>query len=71
MSGSTLTNDALTFTSDNWNTAQTVTVSVAQDNNVGDKADVTLTHTVTGTGEYAGVTAGSVTVTITDDDTAG
>ena len=69
--GDTLINDTLTFTADNWNTAQTVTVSAAQDNDVADKADVTLTHTVTGTAEYAGVTADSVTVSITDDDTAG
>ena len=32
---------------------------------------MTLTHTVTGTAEYATVTADSVTVTIADDDTAG
>ena len=71
VSGTTLTSDTLTFTADNWNTAQTVTVSAAQNNDVADKADVTLTHTVTGTAEYAGVTADSVTVTITDDDTVG
>ena len=30
LSGATLTNDALTFTAENWNTAQTVTVTAAQ-----------------------------------------
>ena len=68
LSGDTLTNNALTFTSDNWDTAQTVTVTATQDDDAVDDAAVTLTHTVTGTAEYAGVTAGSVTVTIIDDE---
>ena len=70
LSGATLTNDTLTFTSENWDTAQTVTVSAAQDDDAASDAAVTLTHTVRGTGEYAGVTAGSVTVTIVEKDTA-
>ena len=70
LSGATLTDDALTFTSENWNTAQTVTVTAAQDDDAASDDAVTLTHTVTGTAEYADVTAGSVTVTITDDESA-
>ena len=70
LSGATLTDDALTFTSENWNTAQTVTVTAAQDDDAASDNAVTLTHTVTGTAEYADVTAGSVTVTITDDESA-
>ena len=59
---------ALTFTADNWSTAQTVTVS-GVDNNVDGGAGTTqVSHTVAGYGE---VTADSVSVTVTDDDTAG
>ena len=68
LSGDTLTGDTLTFTSDNWDTAQTVTVTAAADDDAASDAAVTLTHTVTGTAEYAGVTAGSVTVTIVEKD---
>ena len=68
LSGGTLTDDTLTFTADNWDTAQTVTVTAASDNDAASDAAVTLTHTVSGTGEYAGVTAGSVTVTIVEKD---
>ena len=71
LSGATLTNDAMTFTAENWDAAQTVTVTAKEDDDAVDEEEATLTHTVTGTGEYAGVTADSVTVTITDDDTAG
>ena len=70
LSGDTLTNNALTFTSDNWDTAQTVTVSAKEDDDAVNEDEATLTHTVTGTGEYAGVTADSLTVNITDNDTA-
>ena len=59
--------DSLTFNAANWDTARTVTVTVDHDPDTADAA-VTLSHAVSGTGEYAGVTAGSVTVNITDDD---
>ena len=66
LSGATLTNNALTFTAANWNTAQTVTVTVAHDDDgVPDAA--TLTHTASG-GGYAGLTD-ELSVTVTDDDT--
>ena len=68
LSGDTLTNNALTFTAATWDTAQTVTVSAAADDDAASDASVTLTHTVTGTAEYAGVTAGSVRVTIVEKD---
>ena len=70
LTGDTLTDDTLTFTADDWDTAQTVTVTAAEDDDAVDEEEATLTHTVTGTGEYAGVTADSVTVNITDNDTA-
>ena len=67
LSGDTLTNNQLTFTTTNWNTAQTITVTpVKDDNAVGET--VTLTHTLSG-GDYAGIAADSVTVNLTDSDT--
>ena len=54
LSGPTLSGDALTFTSSNWNTPQMVTVTAGHDENTDDDTE-TLTHTSTG-GEYAGLT---------------
>ena len=61
---------ALTFTSENWETLQTVTVNATQDDDAVVDDTVTLAHTVSGADEYQTVNAGSVTVTITDDDMA-
>ena len=58
---------ALTFAADNWDTAQTVTVSAAQDTDAEDDA-ATVAHTLTG-GDYGPVTAASVAVTVSDDET--
>ena len=60
---------SLTFTTANWSEAQRVTVSAASD---GDTANdtATLTHTASG-GGYADAPAVSITVSVTDDDTAG
>ena len=67
LSGDTLTNNRLIFTTTNWNTAQTITVTpVKDDNAVGET--VTLTHTLSG-GDYAGIAADSVTINLTDSDT--
>ena len=67
LSGDTLTSNQLTFTTTNWNTAQTITVTpVKDDNAVGET--VTLTHTLSG-GDYAGIAADSVTINLTDSDT--
>ncbi len=57
---------SLGFTTANWSTAQTVTVTAAQDSNTTSET-VTLTHTASG-GGYDGVT-GDVTVRTNDDDT--
>ncbi|MDE0613404.1 MAG: fibronectin type III domain-containing protein [bacterium] len=57
----------LTFTTGNWNTAQTVTVTGVQDADASDE-DPTITLTATG-GGYTGVTA-EVEVDVDDDDTA-
>ena len=59
---------SLTFNAANWNTARTVTVTADHDPDTADDAAVTLSHAVSGTGEYAGITAATVTVNITDDD---
>ena len=66
LSAATLTNNALTFTAANWNTAQTVTVAAGHDDD-GIPDAATLTHTASG-GGYAGLTD-ELSVTVTDDDT--
>ncbi len=56
----------LTFTADNWNDSQAVTVTTQAD--IDDQDDtVTLSHAVSG-GNYQGVTAENVTVTIAEVD---
>ena len=56
---------ALTFTTGDWDTVQTVTVKAGQDADGADDS-VTLTHTATG-GNYAGETA-VLAVTVDDDE---
>ena len=56
----------LTFTTTNWNMAQPVTVTAAQDSDAVDDA-ATISHAVMG-GDYGAVTAASVTVTVDDDE---
>ena len=58
----------LSFTAPDWNTAQTVTVSAAADENISPET-VTLSHTAAG-GDYASVSQ-DLAVTVTDDDTPG
>ena len=60
---------SLTFTADNWETARTVTVRAAADDNTADDAQ-TITHTVASgsASEYVGLSVDSVAVTVTDDD---
>ena len=60
---------SLTFTTSNWNTPQTVTVTATQDDDALDDT-VTLTHEATG-GDYGDAAPGTVLVTVTDDDEAG
>ena len=60
----------LTFTTTNWETAQTVTVKAGNDADTTNDT-VTLTHSAASTdSNYSGVTIGSVVVTVTDNDTA-
>ena len=56
----------LAFTTGNWSTAQTVTVSAAEDADAVNDT-VTLTHTPTG-GGYDGISGASVAVTVLDDE---
>ncbi|MYH15217.1 MAG: hypothetical protein F4149_08585, partial [Gammaproteobacteria bacterium] len=58
---------ALVFTPSSWG-AQTVTVTPQDDGDAGDES-VTVSHAVSNTGGYSGVTAPSVTVNVEDDDT--
>ena len=64
----TLNKTSLTFTSLNWNEAQTVQVSAAQDNTDSLDDEVTLTHTASG-GDYASLSVDLV-VTVPDNDAA-
>ena len=68
LSGATLISDTLTFTVDDWNVAQTVTVKAGEDDD-GANDTATLTHTASG-GDYANITV-DLPVTVTDDDMAG
>ena len=56
-----LDTSTLTFTSENWETPQTVTVSAGD---VDTSTEVTLSHEVTGSGEYGTVTADDVIVSV-------
>ena len=63
----TVSTSPLTFTTQNWSTAQTVTVQTAQDTDaLNDTA--TVSHAVSGA-DYGTVTASSVAVTVSDDET--
>ena len=62
--GLTVAPARLTFTAANWSTAQTVTVTAAEDDDADDRR-VTLTHSASGAG-YENVAIDAVTVTILD-----
>ena len=59
--------ESLVFTPSNWSTAQTVTVTAAEDEDQLEDAPVTLTHRVRG-GGYAGLAAPVVVVTVLEND---
>ena len=60
---------SLSFSTTDWATAQTVTVSAAEDTDALEDT-ATVTHTVAG-GDYDAITAQDVAVTVTDNDTPG
>ena len=65
----TVDNTSLTFTPENWDAAQEITVSAEEDDDAVNGA-ATIEHAASG-GNYDGVTVSSVTVTELDNDTAG
>ena len=69
--GVTAQPSTLTFTPDNWHTAQTVRVSAAHDDDT-ENEQVVINHGIGAAAEsaYAGVTIASVSVRVTDDDQA-
>ena len=64
----TVNPSSLTFTTGDWSTEQTVTVSAAHDVDA-DLDTATTEHTVSG-GDYGAVTAADVAVTVAEDETA-
>ena len=66
----TVTPTVLTFTTGNWDTAQTVTVTAVDDNDADDESvDVSYTA-ASADAAYNGLAGDVVTVTVTDDDEA-
>ena len=66
----TRTPGTLTFTTSDWETAQTVTVTAGDDADTTDDS-VTLTHSaMSADSSYQGITIAGVTVTVRDNDTA-
>lgn len=60
---------SLTFTTTNWNTPQTVTVSAVDDSDLEGAHNAAISYTITGA-DYEGLSATSATVALTDNDTA-
>ena len=60
----------LTFTTSDWNMAQTVTVSADDDDDAVADEEITLTHDITGTGDYISIDDQEVSVTIIENDEA-
>lgn len=64
----TVSPSTLTIAPQAWRSPVTVTVSAAHDRDAIDEPEIMLSHNVTG-GDYTGVTAADVTVTVIEDDT--
>ncbi len=63
---------SLTFTTADWNTPQTITVTAVDDANPEGAHTSTITHTASSTDmNYGGVSVRNVTVHVTDNDTVG
>lgn len=65
-----LSASSLTFTSGNWNTPQTLTITGVSDDFDDDDQSYVLTLTPSGDATYAALSAQTITVTNTDDDAA-
>ena len=59
--------NALSFTTSNWNRAQTVTVRAAEDADASNDS-ATLTHAISGASEYASLADRTLMVTVNDDE---
>jgi hypothetical protein len=71
-SQATVSTDTLTFTTLNWSTPQTVTVTAVNDQIAEGTHSTTLINTATSSDTaYNGISVASVSATITDNDTAG
>ncbi len=71
-SRATVSPASMTFTSTNWNTAQTATVTAVQDDIDNGDANVTIQTTLSTTDpNYSSIDPDDVAVTVQDDDTAG
>ena len=66
-----LSASSLTFTTSNWNTAQTVTVTGVDDSIDDGDTTTTLTATASNSGGYAGTETATTTLKTSDNDTAG
>ena len=65
----TVSPTSYTFTTTNWNTAKTFTVSGVEENSDYDDETVTISHSATsGDTKYSGLTPDSVTVNVDDND---
>ncbi len=66
----TVSPSTLTFTTGNWATARTVTVTGVDDaiDNAGDERTTAISHTVSGADYASGVSVAGVAVRVTDDD---
>jgi len=63
---------SMTFTTVNWATPQTLTVTAVNDSSVEGTHSGTITHEITSDdANYAGVSISNITATITDNDSAG
>ncbi len=74
VTAATVSSASLTFSTTNWNTAQTVTVTGVNDDvdNPSDERTATVSHVPTSADAgYTSVVIDPVTVTVTDDDDAG
>ena len=68
----TVDHSSLTFTSSNWNVAQTVTVTAVDDANAEGPHTSTLSHSVSSVDpNYSGISLRNVVVEVTDNDIAG
>ena len=68
----TVSSGSLTFTPDDWNDWQRITVTATEDSNARDEPAATINHTIASDDtKYRAVSVSSVAVTVRDNDSAG